>query len=340
MTVHTTLPLSRLAFAGTEPDTVPRMKTAPTPAAVGTLRIGVVCNPRAHRNHGAEYAAGVPGAEGVWVASPRTTEDLGDTLAGFARQRIDLLVIDGGDGTVRDVLTAAGHLWNRDWPAIAVIPSGKTNALAIDLGLPTAWSLTDAVAAMAAGRVVQRRPVEIGRTSGGQPLRGFLFGAGGFVKATELAQHAHRAGAFNGIAVGLALGWALFLTLFGRRDNVWRRGDAMALRLPGGPLEDAPLYILLASTLQRLPLGLKPFGPMRDGLKLLTVDAPPRWLAVTVPALLAGSTRRWLERAGYRNRDAIWFQVAPQDGFILDGELFEGGDLSVRQGPLLSFVVP
>ncbi|MDP1027543.1 diacylglycerol kinase family protein [Sphingomonas sp. KR1UV-12] len=338
--MSTALPATRLSFVGVEPEAITRIKAAPTPAALGALRIGIICNPRAHRNHGAGYAAGVPGADSVLIAAPRTTEALVETLAGFAERRIDLLVIDGGDGTVRDVLTAAGQLWQRDWPAIAVIPSGKTNALAIDLGVPAGWTLGDALSAMAQGRTVIRRPVEIARDDDSLPLRGFLFGTGAFVKATELAQHTHRAGAFNGVAVGLALGWALMLTAFGARDNAWRAGDRMDVRLPGGPVERDPLYLLLASTLERLPVGLRPFGRPRQGLKLLTVDAPPRWLPVTVPALLGGSEAAWLKRAGFHNRDAAAFDVTPDDGFILDGELFAGGQLSVHQGPVLSFVVP
>ncbi len=338
--MSTALPATRLSFVGVEPHAVPRVKAAPAPAAVGALRIGIICNPRAHRNHGAEYAAGVPGADSVLIAAPRTTEALVETLTGFARHGIELLVIDGGDGTVRDVLTAAGQLWGRNWPAIAVIPSGKTNALAIDLGLPGDWSLGEALAAMRGGRTVVRRPVEVARNDGNVPLRGFLFGTGAFVKATALAQHTHRAGAFNGIAVGLALGWALMLTMFGRKGNDWRRGDRMDVRLPGGPVESDPLYLLLASTLVRLPVGLKPLGKTREGLKLLTVDAPPRMIPVTVPALLSGSQAAWLERAGFHHRDAASFEITPHEGFILDGEQFAGGVLSVRQGPVLSFVVP
>jgi diacylglycerol kinase family enzyme len=267
-------------------------------------------------------------------------EALAEVLTGFAQAGIDLLVIDGGDGTVRDVLTAAGSLWRREWPAIVVIPSGKTNALAIDLGLPVDWSLTDALAAMTRGQVRTRRPIEVAGRDGGLPLRGFLFGAGAFVKATALAQRTHRAGAFNGIAVGLALGWALMLTVFGGSRNAWRTGDRMGLRLPGSRVNDSPLYLLLASTLARLPVGLKPFGRVRDGLKLLTVDAPPRWMAAAVPPLLAGSEAAWLDRAGYHRDDTAAFDVDLAEGFILDGEMFPGGPLTVRQGPLLDFVVP
>ena len=329
-----------LPFARADIGSMSRTKVSPSVAATAGLTIGIVCNPKAHRNHGAEYQAGLPGAESVILAAPRTRAALGEVLADFAARRIDLLVIDGGDGTVRDVLTAAERAWGHAWPRIVVIPSGKTNALAIDLGLPKGWTLAQALDAVRSGRTQTRRPVEIERHDGRRPLRGFLFGAGAFVDGTELAQHTHRAGAFNGVAVGLALGGAILQTMFGRATSAWRRGTSMRLTLAGGPAEARPRYILLASTLGRLPLGVKPFGPAKRGLKLLSIDAPPRRLWVAAPALLAGSEAAWLENSGYHRLETAGFDVELERGFILDGELFPGGALSVRQGPKLSFVVP
>ena len=61
---------------------------------------------------------------------------------------IDYLVVDGGDGTVRDVLTCGAGIFGESWPTLIVLPNGKTNALAADLGLPTNWSLSDAMEAI------------------------------------------------------------------------------------------------------------------------------------------------------------------------------------------------
>jgi len=315
-------------------------KAAPAAAAAAGMRIGIVCNPKAHRNHGAEYEAGVPGADSVVVAAPKTREALGEVMADLAARGIDLLVIDGGDGTVRDVLTAAADHFGRTWPRVIVIPSGKTNALAIDLGIPGGWTLADALDAVRGGGIVERRPVEIGRGDGSTPVRGFLMGAGAFVDATELAQHTHRLGAFNGVAVGLALGWAIMQTLFGPRTGSWRVGTPMRLRLAGQEPATRHRYLLLASTLGRLPAGLKPFGPAKRGLKLLSVDAPPKRLWLGAPAVVAGSEAAWLETAGYHRLETTGFDLSLDKGFILDGELYSGGDLSVRQGPKLSFIVP
>lgn len=316
------------------------IKVAPGAFAAAGLTIGIVCNPKAHRNHGAAYEAGVPGAESVTVAAPSTREALPAVMDDFARRGIDLLVIDGGDGTVRDVLTAAADRFGARWPRVIVIPSGKTNALAIDLGLPKGWTLVDALAAAKRGHTIERRPVEIDRGDGTPPVRGFLLGAGAFVDATELAQHTHRMGAFNGVAVGLALGWAILQTLFGPKTSGWRAGTPMRLRLAGQSPEQRHRYLLLASTLGTLPAGLKPFGPAKRGLKLLSVDAPPKRLWAGAPAVVAGSAAAWLDRAGYHRLETTGFDLSLEKGFILDGELYAGGDLSVRQGPKLSFIVP
>ncbi|MFD1786832.1 diacylglycerol/lipid kinase family protein [Sphingomonas floccifaciens] len=285
----------------------------------------------------------------VISATPDTRESLRDTLELFAARGIDLLAIDGGDGTIRDVLTCAGDSFGARWPDIAILPTGKTNALAIDLDVPANWTLDEAMEAATRGRTIARSPVEIVDRAVALPrVRGFLLGAGGFVDATELAQATHRAGAFNGLAVGLALAGAIGSTLFGRADNRWRRGSRMKLRysddaraLYGAATQsDTARYMMLASTLERLPVGLKPFGRTRPGLKSLVVDAPPRGLATSVPFLLAGHEGAWLEARGYHRIDASAFDMDLDAGFILDGEIFPGGTYRVSQGAPLRFVVP
>ena len=61
-------------------------------------RIGIIYNPRSHRNQGQDLACA--GADTVMVAQPRTREEIAHALAGFARDGIDFLIINGGDGTV------------------------------------------------------------------------------------------------------------------------------------------------------------------------------------------------------------------------------------------------
>lgn len=347
-TIYDILALPRLAW---EPAGASRAAGASPWLVRGTIApglVGLIRNPRSRRNLGAD--ARLAQRPDVLQAAPATRAELRDVLAAFAARGIGLLMIDGGDGTIRDVLTCAGDFWAPGaWPRIALLPSGKTNALAIDLGVSPGWSFDDALAAAAGGSSVQRSPIEIvGRGTGGPAVRGFLFGGAKFVDATALAQHTHRAGAFNGLAVALALGGAIGSTLFGGANNRWRRGSRIALRYTDGVRamhgaaihSDANRYIMLASTLERLPAGLKPFGHPRPGLKTLVVDAPPRRLVTSVPSLLGGSQESWLEERGYHRIDADAIEVDLDAGFILDGETFPGGAYTLRRAAPLRFVTP
>ena len=302
-------------------------------------RVGVITNGKAHRNlaRAKRETAVLPSA---WTA-PQTHGELSDTLASFAAQGINALIIDGGDGTVREVITAALPHFPKAFPTLAVVPSGKTNALALDLGTPTDWTVTAAVDAIRNGRIKQRAPLEIWRNGSTAPdLRGFLFGAGAFVRATKLAQRVHRLGAINSLAVGLSLASAITQTYFGKKGNVWREGESMRIETADGQQFERSFYIVLGSTLERLPLGIKPFGANRGGMKLLGIDAPPQRMLVSVPMLLAGSEAQWLARAGYHRTTAETLGLSLKDGFILDGEFYPGGDLILKKGTALNFATP
>jgi len=309
-------------------------------ARAPATKVGIVFNRHAHRNIG--QAQSLPDTtDGVTWTFPHTEQDLREALARFADRGIDVLVVDGGDGTIRDVLSIAPAYFQGGLPKLAIIPSGKTNALALDLGIPIDWSLHDALGAIAAGRTKQRSPIEVRHAAAAIPhLRGFLFGAGAFVEATAIAQGVHGLGGFRGVAVGLSLAAAIAQTVFGTSDNRWRRGLKVGVALEHGVQVERKFYIILGSTLKRLPLGLRPFGRERAGLKVLGVDAPPRHILATLPALLAGSEATWLERFGYHRCTTDGIRLTFDADFVLDGETYPGGDVILARGGPLDFVVP
>lgn len=319
----------------------PGLGTTPAITRGEAPRVGVICNPRSHGNRQAEIAQVAPAGD-VTLAAPRTHGELAATLTEFAAAGIELLVIDGGDGTVRDVLTAAAAAFGDTLPQVALLPTGKTNALALDLGVPDGWTLDQALAAARTGALRRRAPLVVERRgSAALPLHGFLFGAGGFVRATELAQRTHRVGAFHGLAVALALVWALLQTFFGRASGVWRRGEPMRVRGENGQLlADGDTFVFLASTLERFPVGLKPFGPTRPGLKTLTGDAPARLALVAAVAIVAGKVGGWLIPLGYRHRDVAAAAIELSGGFILDGDFYDDARVRLVEGAPIAFVVP
>lgn len=299
------------------------------------MRTGVIWNRRSHRNQTRGGRNPLPAD--VMDIVP---EDPGDLFAGLRRmaaEDVELVIVDGGDGTVREVLTRLPEAFGGRWPRLGLVPNGKTNALALDLGVPVATTLDDVIAAARAGKAGRRRAcLEIMRP--GQTLperRGFLFGLGAFVRGTEMAQKNHSVGLIDNAAVAVTLAGAAVRTLLGGDDEPWRRGERVTHL---GETRD--WFLILASTLEHLPLGVKPFGPPRPGMKLLSVEAPPQRLLRALPAVLAGRPDAWLAESGYRRDTLAACDLSFEGPFILDGEAFEGGRLSLRQGEALEFVVP
>ena len=310
--------------------------------------VGVIYNPRSHGNRGADFDCGL--SPQVHIAQPGDRAQLPLALSEFATAGIDLLVVNGGDGTVRDVLTCGAPIFGDDWPAIAVLPKGKTNALTVDLGVPADWSLQHAIAAFRDGGRVPRRPIRVtplGRDNAGSgDLLGFIFGAGAFTTATRAGQSAHRLGAFNSAAVGATALWGVAQWLFGSRSNPWRRGARMTIGLGAneapmahsGQGDPAWRQMLFASTLQTLPAGLAPFGHLNTGLRLAALDQIRRRSAFVIPAVLRGKVLPNLRDRGIHQVATPRFSIDIDDQFILDGEAFPAGRYAVTQGPALEFV--
>lgn len=301
-------------------------------------RVGVVRNPKSHGNR---IRPPGPAPDDVRLVEPIGRQALLDALNDFARDGLDLLVIDGGDGTVRDVISLLPHTFGEATPLLAVLPSGKTNVLAIDLGTSEGWSLDDALSAarQESPTIKSRPPLRVSWADEKPCLQGFFFGVGAPVKATNLAQRVHKVGFFHNVAVAMTIATAALGVLFGGSRDEWREGVAARLILDGEAQAEGARFAVIATALKRLPFGLKPFGAPREGLKLLDVDAPPRRLHKALPLVLSGKVVPALEGLGYRRRDPLAVNLSGGAPFVLDGEVFDGGDLTIRLGPPLRFLV-
>lgn len=302
------------------------------------IRAGLIWNGNSHRNRGQGRA---PLPPDVLDICPEEPSHLMTALRRFAREGVELVVIDGGDGTIREVLTRLPEAFDGRLPRLAVLPNGKTNALALDIETPLGSTLEDILASAEAGKPTKRRQcLEVVRAGSPAPeRRGFLFGVGAFVRATKLAQKHHGRGLFDDAAVGVTLAGALARTILGGAGDRWRRGQLARLSLADEEGTRA-WFLVMASTLKRFPMGFRPYGEPREGLKVLSVEAPPRRLLRALPVIMRGQDARWLAEKGYRRGDVEAFELEFEGDFVLDGEPYPGGALTIRRGPELEFVVP
>lgn len=330
---------------------VPLAQAGASEAAHAPVRdvplVGVIRNQRSHRNAGGAQPA-ITARATLLVEAPTRRGELLAILRKFAEQRIDYLVVDGGDGTVRDVLTCGSAVFGHVWPRLIVLPSGKTNALAADLSLPADWSLDRALACAAEGRGVRRRPLMVAEADNPQArVVGFALGAGLYTRAVALGQRAHRHGAFNAAVVVLTALWTVLQALFGSADNPYRRStpmrlsDAAGRALPHAPGSAADeRFMLFASTLERFPGGVRPFRKLGGTLRLAVVDRARAGVLLRIPLVMAGLIGGGSARRGYHLLGGQEFGAELGEQFILDGEAFPPGRYRISLGPQLIFVTP
>ncbi len=308
--------------------------------------IGLIRNPRSHRNRADQPEP--TGPFRLLVEAPARRRELTEALQRFADQQIDYLVINGGDGTVRDILTCGASVFGDCWPELVLIPGGKTNALAHDLELPAEWTLEEALAALPDARRVQRQPLVVAdRASPDAQVQGFVFGAGAYTAAIGLGQSTHRRGAFGTLAVAATSLWSVWQALTGSADNLLRRPTPARMRdaeghdLPRsafGAAEDR--YMIFASTLGRFPAGLSPFRNLAGKLRMVVLDHPRPAAMARLPWLFFGRPGAAPERFGFHRFGGDRFEIDLGGSFILDGEAFPAGSYVLSLGPKLRFLVP
>jgi len=116
-----------------------------------------------------------------------SVDQIGEALRTIARVNPKILVVNGGDGTVQAALTELylGDHFDGSPPPVAVLPNGKTNLIALDLG-----AVGDPIAALQRVMEIARSDIEehvvvrelIALSDGGdgsRPVLGMFLGGAG-----------------------------------------------------------------------------------------------------------------------------------------------------------------
>jgi hypothetical protein len=285
-------------------------------------------------------------------AEPHGADELLHTLKEFARKDVGLLVIDGGDGTVREVLSALPAAFGDAPPALAVLASGTTNLIAADVGAGRADPATIAMLGQIArsgfrsASLQRRSAIEVSWPDGGRaPISGMFVGASAFTRATDVSHRLVRQGGVeDGAGVAVTLLSVMAQTLAGAERERWLQGETMGLARDGGEASVHPRFLMLATTLNKLVLGLWPFwGEGEGAIRYLDIKGSPRRLASALPAVLRGRPRKWMAAEGYHSGRADILDLTLTEPFVVDGEQFDpgpGGRVRLRAGQSLDFIVP
>ncbi|MBP2293400.1 diacylglycerol kinase family protein [Azospirillum rugosum] len=312
-------------------------------------RVGLITNPRSRHNRSGDFIRRVAEFDDLPRAEPFTTTELTEALTDFRRRGVRVVAVSGGDGTLREVLTALPAAYGNEPPDIALLPAGKTNLAArvvsqAGQGVQGLRRLLDAAHGGALTRVEWPVLDVAWRDAPERRVRGFLFGAAGFAAGTQIANsHIHRAGFHNATAVALSIAATAASTLFGSRRRALLEGEEMTVGVDGASRRGGRHFLTMATTLNRLLLDLTPFwGESGKPIRWLDVPAmPPRLMAALLPTL-RGRPRPWMIDAGYASGRADEMTVEMTHPFVVDGELFEPGPRGIllSAGQRVGFVAP
>lgn len=314
------------------------------------MKIGLISNPlsRANRKSGGVAGQVKPSAD-ICVSQPRDHEQLATDLKRFAQNGVKLIVIDGGDGTVRDVVSNIHHAYPNAWPAFAILPSGKTNVIAGHVGLfndgLAGWQ--QLVALQTAGQLGRVETacaaLEISWPEHDKPMqRGFLIGFAAFADGKRTAEEKlHPMGIAKGLAVAIAIGSVLRRTLMPSRKS-GAIGEVGSVVVDGERREVDRHYLVMLSTLDRLTLGLRPFWDGGSGhINWLDISAPPKRILRGLVLMAQGKRKAWMEQGGYASGQAQTVDVKFDAPFVLDGELYDThGHVRITASQPIRFISP
>ncbi len=298
------------------------------------MRIAVLNNLRAFRSGklASETLSLLSRFPDVQHVETETIEVLPEALAELVRQEVDLLVVNGGDGTLQFALTELlGNCEHERVPLIAPLRGGRTNMTALDLG-----SQRDPVKALAglidsardgtlAERFVPRPVLRVGSNRRREAHYGMFFGAGMIPRAIDLVHDLFPAGRSQGVfGAGVVTASLIVKGLLRSRHGVLAPDKAQIL-LDGEMVRDGEFYLLIASSLQRLFLRMNPFfGREPAGVRFTAIASNARHTKSAALGVLRGRPRPWVNpENGYWSRNADRAELRFDCGFTVDGEIFE-----------------
>lgn len=281
-----------------------------------------------------------------------SVEQIGEALRTIARVNPKVLVVNGGDGTVQAALTELylGDHFNGSPPPVAVLPNGKTNLIALDLG-----AVGDPIAALERVMEIARSGIEdhvvvrelialSDGADGTRPVLGMFLGGAGLADTILYCRNKiYPLGLPNGISHFLTAIAVLATLILGIR-SAFLPPAARPLKVSmmrHGQLQGR-FSLLIVTTLHKLLLGSSTGGAATSGaLQMMVVEQRPLPLLRALFAGIFGRVGRGpMEGVHFERGDEIKIE-GERSSVILDGEIFQadaGKPIILKTTPPVPFL--
>lgn len=322
-----------------------RRETATGPACL-------LINPRsflASRNSLWQRAAEAAGKFGAPVRMEADLAGFLSAVSEFSGLGASKIIVFGGDGTLQGLLSEclrAGTL--ESLPALMKLGGGRTNLIAANLkgtGGDVIGKLERALEAPA-GRDRTRTVPTFVVSCDENPIEAGLFLAGAVIDEAIREIHAYREGQHGRWRDGTlaSLCWAARRTTSAlARLRPFERPE-MEIEAQGLGKLQGPMRLMLLSTLDRMPAGIRPYAPHGQGaVRVLAARADASGFWRTVPAIARGRfDRSTSPETGYLSGRCPEVKIDGLHRYCIDGQEFESqsGSVRVRGGPEIRFAEP
>ena len=299
------------------------------------LRVGVLTNPRSGGNKKglSEIRSLLAKHPDVLHREEFTPEGISDALSDFSKNGVEMVVINGGDGTVHAALTTIGRgdAFSKP-PLLALLCAGTTSMLPRDVGIkgPSVEALSQVLRwARSTDEklgLLPRHVLEVKRGAGQPPLFGMFFGAGAITQGIKLFHRGVNPMGWRGeIMPGLTLLRMLVAIL--RKDHSKVPPLLARARLDNQPSKESATLLVLISTLERLFLGMRPYWGEEGGpLHYTAINSDSKKLFRVLPSLFSRQNNRYATpENGYISHNLNEVELEMDRDFTLDGELYESG---------------
>jgi hypothetical protein len=269
----------------------------------------------------------------------------------IARVKPKVLVINGGDGTVQSALTElyhGGHFEGAP-PPVAVLPNGKTNLIAFDLGaegdpLVALSRIIDVAKGDLNDHIVVRELIALSDgTEGARPVLGMFLGGAGLAETILYCRHKiYPLGLPNGFSHFLAAIAILLSVIFGlKADFLPARAKPISVSfIRQGELQGI-FSVLIVTTLDKLLLGAQAGGARKGLMKFLAVDQSAMSILKMITASLRGKLgQNKMTGVHFQEGDVIRID-SDMSSVVLDGEVFKasrGNPIVLRSTPPVPFL--
>ncbi|WP_447971215.1 diacylglycerol/lipid kinase family protein [Nitrospira sp. M1] len=317
-----------------------------------TYRLGIISNPLSGRNkkRAVVMTTILEAHPDILHDEVHTQHDIQTTLTTFAQEQVNVLVINGGDGTVQAVLTTLFHLQPfATLPLLAILPSGTSNMNAGDVGLRgNRTASLQKLLSWIEGHgpdptLLTRHVLRVQRVPDEDPIFGMFFGAGAIYQGAQVGWKTKQSvGRLGEVGASLIICRFFLSLLFSRQTHI--TPIHATISRDEHPAIKGEFLTILVTTLERLFLGLRPYwGTESHPLHYTAVRKSPAYLMRTLPSLLFGRTHKYgTAEHGYDSHNALSLELHMQDGFTIDGEDYtsdpERGPVRLTTGGIATFI--